>query len=74
VVCADTSSLPEVAGECARLVDPLDTDDIAAGMLELLSDPARAAELAVRGKISAERFSWDRSAEKLIQIYRKLGE
>ena len=74
VVCADTSSLPEVAGECARLVDPLDTDDIAAGMLELLSDPARAAELAIRGKISAERFSWDRSAEKLIQIYRKLGE
>jgi len=74
VVCANTSSLPEVAGDCARLVDPMDVNDIAAGMLELLADPARAALLSERGKVGAERFSWDRSAEKLMQIYRKVGE
>jgi len=73
VVCANTSSLPEVAGGSALLVDPLDVDDIATGMLELLTNPERAAEQSIAGKISAERFSWDNSAEKLIKIYRKLG-
>lgn len=74
VVCANTSSLTEVAGDSARLVEPTDVNDIAAGILELLCDPARAAQLSQRGKVEAKRFSWDRSAEKLMQIYRKLGE
>jgi glycosyltransferase involved in cell wall biosynthesis len=74
VVCADTSSLPEVAGDSARLVDPLDVNDIASGMLEMLTNPDRAAALSAAGKIGTERFSWDKSAEKLMQIYRKLGE
>lgn len=74
VVCANTSSLPEVAGDCARFVDPLDVNDIAGGMLELLTDSDRMAALARAGRISAERFSWDLSADKLMQIYRKLGE
>lgn len=74
VVCSNTSSLPEVAGDSARLVEPTDVNDIAAGILELLCDPARAGQLSQRGKVEAERFSWDRSAEKLMQIYRKLGE
>ena len=74
VVCANASSLPEVAGECARLVDPMDVGDIASGLLELYTDPARAQTLAESGRIRAEHFSWDRSAEKLMQIYRTLGE
>ena len=74
VVCSNTSSLPEVAGDGACFVDPLDVNGIAGGMLELLTDSDRAAALARAGKISAERFSWDKSAEKLMQIYRKLGE
>jgi len=74
VVCANTSSLPEVAGGCARLVTPTDVDDIASGMLELLTDSTRAGQLALRGKAQAERFSWDQSAEKLMQVYQRLGE
>ena len=74
VVCANTSSLPEVAGDSARLVEPTDVVDIASGMLELLTNPAVAERLALSGKAQAERFSWDRSAEQLMQIYRRLGE
>ena len=74
VVCANTSSLPEVAGDCARLVDPLDINDIAAGLLDVLTDPVCAETLAKGGAIRSERFSWDRSAQKLMQIYRTLGE
>lgn len=73
VVCANASSLPEVAGDCARFVEPTDVNDIAQGILELLTDPARAEELSLRGKTQAERFSWDQSAEKLMQIYQRLG-
>ena len=50
-----------------------DVNDIAQGILELLTDPARAEELSLRGKTQAERFSWDQSAEKLMQIYQRLG-
>lgn len=74
VICANTSSLPEVAGDGALLVDPLNVDDIADAMLTLLTDSLRAGQLAQRGAISAKRFSRDRSAEKMMQIYRKLGE
>ncbi len=74
VVCANTSSLPEVAGDCARFVKPTDVNDIAQGILELLTDPVRAEELSLRGKAQAERFNWDQSAEKLMQIYQRLGE
>ena len=74
VVCSNVSSLPEVAGDCARLVTPTDVDDIATGLLEVYTDPARAEQLSLRGKAQAERFSWDRSAEKLMQVYQTLGE
>ena len=74
VVCSNTSSLPEVAGDCARLVSPTDVDDIAAGLLEVYTDSARAEQLARRGKAQAERFSWEESAKKLMQVYQTLGE
>ena len=74
VVCANASSLPEVAGDGARFVEPTDVNDIAEGMLELLNDPARAEQLSLRGKAQAERFSWDQSAEQLMQLYQRLGE
>ena len=75
VVCADAASLPEVVGDAAELVDPLDTDSIADGMWRVLSDREYAAELRQKGYQQKEKFTWDDSAEKLIEIYRTvLGE
>ena len=74
VVCSNVSSLPEVAGDGARLVTPTDVDDIAAGLLEVYTDPARAEQLSLRGEAQAERFSWEQSAEKLMKVYQTLGE
>ena len=75
VVCADAASLPEVVGDAAELVDPLDTESIAEGMWHVMSDRQYAAELRQKGYQQKEKFTWDDSAEKLIEICRTvLGE
>lgn len=66
VLTANTSSMPEVAGEGgALLVDPLATDNIAAGLARLWHDAALRQQLVERGHQNLGRFSWARSAEVL---------
>ncbi len=64
-VVAHTSSLPEVVGEAAWLVDAHDPGELADALRRLLDEPARAAELAARGPRQAARFSWETSAAQL---------
>jgi glycosyltransferase involved in cell wall biosynthesis len=69
VVTSNVSSLPEVVGDAAVLVDPYDPDAIAEGMRRVLSDPDLRAELRAKGLARAREFSWDRSVERIRQIY-----
>ena len=64
-IVADTSSLPEVVGDAALLVDPHDPGDLADAMRRVLQEPGLAADLSARGPRQAARFSWERSAEQL---------
>jgi glycosyltransferase involved in cell wall biosynthesis len=74
VVCADRTSLPEVAGDAAVLVDPDDTVAIASALAEVLSSPARRAELADAGLARVREFSWRRCADRTVGVYhRALG-
>ena len=57
-----TSSLPEVVGDAALTVDPLDTDAITDGLWQLLTDAGLRAELRARGLERARGFSWARAA------------
>lgn len=66
VICSNTSSLPELAGDAALLVDPLDTDAIADAMNRLASDAALRAELAAKGRLQAARFTWERAAREAL--------
>lgn len=70
VVCANAASLPEVVGDAAELVDPFDAADIARGIWNVISDEKRSAELILRGKQQALKFSWEASADKLRSICR----
>lgn len=63
VLTSTTSSLPEVAGNAAILVDPLDVDAIAGGLRRLLHDDSLRCELVERGLVNVKRFTWDRTAE-----------
>jgi glycosyltransferase involved in cell wall biosynthesis len=73
VVTSNVSSLPEVAGDAAVLVDPYDVDSIVDGLRRILSDPALAAELRRKGLERAREFSWERSVAKTRQVYQQVG-
>ncbi len=66
VICSNTSSLPEVAGDAALQVDPLDTAALTAAMERLLADPALRETLVERGLANVQRFSWAKCAESVI--------
>ncbi|HLW76853.1 MAG TPA: glycosyltransferase family 1 protein [Bryobacteraceae bacterium] len=72
VITSNRSSLPEVAGDAALLVDPLEVDSIAAALARLASDAALRADLARRGLERARQFSWESAVEKTWQVYNEI--
>lgn len=62
VLTSTTSSLPEVAGEAAVLVDPRDTDAIAEGLAQLFDDADLRGMLSAAGLTRASKFTWERTA------------
>jgi glycosyltransferase involved in cell wall biosynthesis len=71
VVTSNVSSLPEVVGDAAVLVNPENVFDIARGIRDVLLDRALRAELIRRGRLQAARFSWSRTAREVLEIYRE---
>jgi glycosyltransferase involved in cell wall biosynthesis len=74
VITSNTSSLPEVAGDAALLVDPHDVDAIADAMHRLLTDPDLAAELRRRGKENVKRFSWEKCARETLAVLERVAQ
>lgn len=72
VVCSNTSSLPEIAGDAALLVDPADTDAITAALRRILCEPDLAGALRRRGLVQAARFSWARAARETMDVYERV--
>ena len=72
VVCSDRGSLPEVAGDAASFADPEDEDAIAAQVAGVLTDASAAAACRGRGLARAARFSWDRTVDGVLAVYRGL--
>jgi glycosyltransferase involved in cell wall biosynthesis len=70
VLSANTSALPEVAGDAALLVDPHDTGAIAAGLVRLVSEPELRAKLRSRGLDHAATFTWERCARATLEVLR----
>jgi glycosyltransferase involved in cell wall biosynthesis len=69
VVTSSVSSLPEVAGDAAVLVDPKSPEDIANGVQRVLTDEALRAELSSRGLLRVRRFTWERAAKETIEVF-----
>lgn len=67
------SSLEEVAGEDAILVDPGNADALAAAIEQLLLSPSLCAELGRRGRLRAASFRWERSARQSLAFFHKLA-
>jgi glycosyltransferase involved in cell wall biosynthesis len=73
VITSNTSSLPEVAGDAALLVDPHDVDAIADAMVRLATDEALRADLARRGLENVKRFSWEKCARETLAVLESVG-
>lgn len=71
VITSNLSSLPEVAGGAAVLVDPYSVQDIAAGMHALFSDAALRETLRSKGLQRAQQFSWQRTARETLAVYER---
>lgn len=73
VLCSNRASLPEVAGDGALLVNPLDCDAIAVGMRRLLDDDGLREKLAAEGHTRAGLFSWKNSIDRMIAAIDELA-
>jgi glycosyltransferase involved in cell wall biosynthesis len=73
-IVSNVSSLPEVAGDAALLVNPRDTEEIAVAMHRLLTDDDLYAELRQKGLQRAQIFSWEKAARRTLEIYRQVVE
>ena len=73
VVTSNQSSMPEVTGDAAVLVDPYDVNSIVEGMRRVLADADLAADLRRRGPERAREFSWARSVEQTRTVYEEVG-
>jgi glycosyltransferase involved in cell wall biosynthesis len=73
VVCSNVSALPEVAGDAAILVPPLDTGAVRAALARVLGDEKLREGLARRGRVRAQAFTWDATARATIASYERAG-
>jgi glycosyltransferase involved in cell wall biosynthesis len=71
VITSNIGSLPEIAGQAALLVDPLDPGALAEAMLALAQDGGLRARLAREGLARAANFTWDEAARATLAVYQE---
>ena len=72
VVTSNVSSLPEVAGDAAILVDPSSVNEVRDAMLRIVADGSAAQALRQRGEARARTMSWEECARRTLDVYRKV--
>jgi glycosyltransferase involved in cell wall biosynthesis len=73
VVTSNTSSLPEVTGNAALLVNPENVFEIRRALQRVLLDGALREQMKQRGYQQAQRFSWTSSVSRILEIYREVA-
>ncbi len=71
VVCSNSTSLPEVAGDAAYMVDAKDPGKITEAILDIVNDPGLRNSLVKRGKERVKQFTWKKCAEETLKVYKK---
>ncbi|MDJ0599314.1 MAG: glycosyltransferase family 1 protein, partial [Crocosphaera sp.] len=74
VITSNTSSLPEVAGDAALYIDPTDYYQLAQIMLKVADNSTLRKEMIEKGKIQANKFSWERTAKTTLDVYKSIIE
>ena len=74
VITSDCTSVPEVAGGAAILVDPSSEESIGNALVRVLRDEALRRQLIERGKVQVRKFSWQETVRKTLDVYAELNE
>ena len=75
VICSTATSLPEVAGDSALMIDPLDISGISKALADVAdaqSGPALRESLTQKGRANARRFSWRDTAQKTLDVFERV--
>jgi glycosyltransferase involved in cell wall biosynthesis len=72
VICSNTSSFPEIAGNAAEFFDPTDVENMAEMISTVVFSPEKTIHLQEAGKIQSQRYSWTTCVEKTLAVYRSL--
>ena len=72
VITSNTSSMPEVAGNAAILIDPNRPEEITAAMIRLINDNTLSNEIKIKGLAQAAKFSWNNMAKSVLEIYQNI--
>jgi alpha-1,3-rhamnosyl/mannosyltransferase len=73
VITSNVSSLPEITGDAALLIDPRSVTELRDGLRRLLLSATRRAELAARGRLRACAFRWEACAERSLVFFREVA-
>jgi glycosyltransferase involved in cell wall biosynthesis len=73
VVASNRTSIPEIAGNAALLVDPLNIDEMAGAIHAVLSKSSLRQQLIKKGLERAKVFSWKKTARGTLDLYQELG-
>jgi len=71
VIASNSSSLPEVGGDAAIYVDPLDPEAFKMAIEEILDSPSKVNELKVKSLEQSKKFSWEKTARETLQLYKE---
>ncbi len=72
VITSYISSMPEVAGDAAILVNPYSTDDLVKAILQIVQDERLRKTLTEKGRIRAQQFSWEKTAQQVSEVYQEI--
>jgi glycosyltransferase involved in cell wall biosynthesis len=72
VIVSNTAALPEIVGDAGLLVDPHDIEGLTVAMMRLLTEEELRSDLIQKGLKRASIFSWQKAAEKTMDVYRKV--
>lgn len=72
VMASFGTSLPEVVGQAALLVDPYNTDELASAMHQIITNGSLRQKLAERGKAAAKQFSWEKAARATLEVFQQV--
>ena len=72
VITSNTSSMPEIAGNAALIIDPFKPEQITDSMIKLLANPSLRSDLVVSGKVQAKKFTWNNMAKDVLKVYEEI--